>query len=95
MSIQILIGILVNTALFGLMGWSNNKLGLGVPRILSHGIFNTALAPLYFMSFGIILFSPESLFMKIVVAILLQFLINHLLWGVIIGVIARMHNKSI
>lgn len=40
MSIQIIIGILINTMAFGIMGFSNNKLGIPVPVVFKNSVLS-------------------------------------------------------
>ena len=94
MSTQLLIGIIINTLSFGVIGWRNPKTGLSVPKFLHSDLFNIALTFTYFLSFAIILFSPEKLLVKIIAALLMQFLINHVIWGGIFGVITGKNAKK-
>lgn len=94
MSTQLIIGLLTNTAAFGVMGFRNQKLGIKTPKFLQNAIFSWPLIIIYDLSFIIILFSPESLWIKIAACLLMQFVINHLIWGVITGLIAGITAKK-
>jgi len=90
MSNQLIIGIIINTLSFGVMGFRNQKLGIKTPEILLSEVFNIPITVIYYLSFVVILLSPESWLLKIIIAISMQFIINHILWGIITGVIAGM-----
>lgn len=87
MSTQLIIGIIINTIIFGIMGWRNPRTGLTTPKFLHGNLFNISLTIIYFLSFVVILFSQEKLWIKIVIALLMQFVINHIIWGTIVGII--------
>ena len=95
MSVQILIGILINTLAFGIMGFRRNRLGIAIPKFLANEFFQILITLVYFASFFIILFSPENLIIKIVICLLMQFLMNHVLWGFLTVVIASKFFKNI
>lgn len=88
MSAQLIFGLILNTIVFGLMGFSNNKLAIKIPGFLQNRFVNILITIAYFSSFIVILLSPENLILKIVVALLMQFLVNHIIWGSITGLIA-------
>lgn len=88
MSLQLIIGILINTVTFGLMGFQNQKLGIPVSKFLNNNFVYIIFTVVYYGSFFIILLSPENLVLKIIICILMQFLINPTLWGAITGLIA-------
>ena len=90
MSVQLILSLVFNTIAFGLMGFGNNKLGIAVPRFLQNKFISILITITYFSSFIVILLSPENLILKIVVALLMQFLVNHIIWGSITGLIAGM-----
>lgn len=95
MSTQLIIGIIINTLIFGVMGFRNQKLGIKTPEFLKNNFFNTPTTIIYFLSFLIIIFSPDKLWLTIAVALLMQFVINHIIWGTITGVIAGRGIKKI
>lgn len=88
MSTQLILSLVLNTVVFGLMGFSRNRLGITVPRFLKNNFVGTFLTVIYFSSFILILLSPGNLVLKILIALLMQFLINHIIWGSITGLIA-------
>lgn len=88
MSEQLIIGILANTIIFGIMAFRNQKLGIRTPDFLQSKIFGMPLIIADFASFAVILLSPDEWWIKILTALLMQFLINHIFWGIITGVIA-------
>lgn len=88
MSEQLIIGILANTIIFGVMAFRNQKLGIRTPDFLQSKIFGMPLVIADFASFAVILLSPDEWWIKILTALLMQFLINHIFWGIITGVIA-------
>ena len=81
-------GIAINTIAFGIMGFRNNKLGITIPRWLDNEIFQIFITIFYYTSFLVILLAPGNLIIKIIICILMQFLVNHIVWGTITGVIA-------
>lgn len=85
----LIVGIILNTLVFGLMGATNKQSGIPhlLPRFLVNPIADTLLLILYVVSFIVILLSPVNLFLKIIVAVVMQFLVNHFLWGLILGTI--------
>lgn len=93
MSTQLIFGLILNTTAFGLMGFSNNKLAIKIPGFLQNRFFNILITIAYFSSFIVILLSSEILILKIFIALLMQFLINHIIWGVITGSIAGVKTK--
>ncbi|MFA6006144.1 MAG: hypothetical protein WC764_00205 [Candidatus Paceibacterota bacterium] len=88
MSILLIVGIIINTMAFGVMGFRNQKLGIKVPKILLREIFNIPITVIYYLSFVVILLSPDSWLQKIIIALSMQFLINHIIWGSITGIVA-------
>lgn len=101
MSTQIIIGLLINTLSFAYMGFTNEKTGIRVilPRIILNKVVDFIITVvLYPLSFLIILFSPGNLFVKIGICLFMHFFVNHIVWGVITGMIAgliirRKHKK--
>lgn len=83
-------GLIINTLLFGYMGFTNEKMGVLsiIPKFLLNKYLSMVLTISYFLSFLIILLSPGNLLIHIIICLLMQFLINHLVWGIITGVIA-------
>ncbi|MFH0972734.1 MAG: hypothetical protein V1768_01920 [Patescibacteria group bacterium] len=94
MSIQLCVGLLINTISFGIMGFRSKKTGVTTPKFLQTKLFNTPLTTIYFLSFVIILFSPEKFLLKIIIALLMQFIINHIVWGIIFGIITGRKAKN-
>ena len=94
MSTVLIVGIIINTVAFGIMGFHKNKLGIKIPYFMHNEILQIMVTSIYFLSFVIILFSPESLIFKIVVCLLMQFAVNHILWGSITGIIAGIFFKD-
>lgn len=84
---MLLTAIIVNTLLFGLMGFNSlsRKYPLDIPLIFSRGSFYTILPFLYWASFLFILFSDGEIIRNFVICIALQFFVNHLVWGIITG----------
>ena len=76
MSTQLIAGIIINTLAFGVMGFRNQKLEINTPKFLLSEVFNWPTTIIYYVSFLIILFSPEKLLLKITIALLMQFLIK-------------------
>jgi hypothetical protein len=93
-SIQLFIGILINTIAFGVMGFRNNKLGITVPNWLDNESLQIFITIFYYASFLVILFSPGNLVIKIIICVLMQFLVNHAVWGIITGIIAGIFFKD-
>jgi len=77
-----LLAVLANTFLFGFMGLTNEKTGAFATGH-SHGLKRLiTLAPiLYLISFVVLLLSPGGLLRNIITVILLQVVVNHLIWG--------------
>ncbi len=94
MSTQLILGIILNTIAFGIMGFRKQRLGINIPPFLLSEFFNIPITLIYFASFLIILFSPERLWLKILIALAMQFLVNHILWGTITGTIAGVKSKK-
>ena len=88
MSTQLILGIITNTLAFGIMGFRSQKLGIKVPRFLLTEFFNIPITIIYYLSFVIILFSPDGWILKIAVAVCMQFIVNHILWGAVTGIVA-------
>jgi len=94
MSSLLIFGILINTIIFGIIGFRNQKLGIKIPEFLKNDFLNTPTTIIYYLSFLIILLSPEKLWLKIIIILLMQFVINHVLWGIITGIIAGRTTKK-
>lgn len=92
----LIVGIILNTLVFGLMGATNKQTGIPhlLPKFLVNPITDMLLLVLYIVSFVIILLSPVNLFLRIIVAVAMQFLVNHFLWGLIIGTIGGINAKK-
>lgn len=93
-SMQLFIGLATNTITFGIMGFRNNKLGITVPSWLNNEILQIFITIFYYASFLVILFAPGNLIIKIIICVLMQFLVNHIVWGAITGVIAGIFFKD-
>lgn len=89
-------GIILNTVIFGIMGATNKQSGIPhlLPRFFVNPIADTLLLILYVVSFITILLSPVNLFLRIIVAVAMQFLVNHFLWGLIIGTIGGIDTRK-
>lgn len=94
MSKLLIIGIIINTLSFGFAGFQNNKLGIHIPDFLRSTSLRILQNFLYFGSFILILISPGNIFIKILVCVALQFLVNHLVWGVVTGIIAGVSERG-
>lgn len=94
MSNQLILGILLNTVCFGIMGFRNNRLGIKIPNWLKSEIFGLPLLIVDLISFIIILLSPEIWWLKIIIALSMQFLVNHIIWGMITGITAGLISKN-
>ncbi len=94
---MLLIGVMINTMLFGYMAFTNEKMGIShkVPQFLLNPILNTILTFLYPLSFVFILFVPGGLIKNIIVCLLLQFIINHIVWGSIVGIISGIGSRKV
>lgn len=92
----LLLGIAINTLLFGYMAFTNDKMGIShkIPTFLLNPILNTILTFMYPLSFILILISPGGLLRNVVISLLLQFLVNHLVWGSIVGVIGGIESRK-
>ncbi len=92
----LLTGILINTFLFGYMALTNEKMGIShkMPLFLLNPILNTILTFAYPLSFLIILLSPGGLLRNIIISIALQFLINHIIWGGVVGIIGGLDSRK-
>lgn len=93
-STQLIVGIIINMVAFGIMGFHKDKLGIKIPRFLHNEILQIFITIIYFLSFAVILFSPGNLILKIVICLLMQFLINHIIWGAFAGIIAGVFFKN-
>ncbi len=85
---QIILGIIVNTIFFGIMGVCNNKLGIPVPQFLKNKTLQLLGTIVYFVTFLVVLLAPGNILIKILICLLMQFLVNHIIWGAITGIIA-------
>lgn len=87
---MIFIGVLLNTLSFGLMGFTNKQSGVPhlLPKFLISATADSIMLLLYLSSFIVILFSPIHFLARIGIAIALQFFINHVIWGLVVGTIA-------
>ena len=94
MSVQLIFGLLLNTIAFGVMGLNRQQLGIKLPQYFHNGVLQLMVTMVYYASFLIILFSTESLFLKIVISLLMQFVINHIVWGLIMGSVAGLFFKK-
>jgi len=94
MSKQLIIGVIINTVAFGIMGFHKNKLGIKIPNFLHNEILQMLITAVYFISFVVILFSPGNLILKIIICLLMQFVINHIMWGSLTGIIAGIFFKD-
>lgn len=92
----LIVGIIFNTLVFGIMGATNKQTGIPhlLPKFLVNPITDMFLLILYIVSFVIILLSPVNLLLRIIVAVVMQFFVNHLLWGLIIGTIGGLDAKK-
>lgn len=92
----LIVGIILNSLVFGVMGATNKQTGIPhlLPRFLVNPIADILLLILYVVSFAIILLSPVNLFLRIIIAVVMQFLVNHLVWGLIIGTIGGLDAKK-
>jgi hypothetical protein len=90
------VGVLINTVLFSYMAFTNDKTGIPhkLPNFLLSPILSTVLTLGYFASFLIIILSPGGLIRNIIIVLLMQFLINHILWGIIVGTIGGLLAKK-
>ena len=90
MNTQIVIGLVVNTLSFAYMGFTTESAGVLsiVPKILLNKYFDIANTIIYTLSFIIILTSPGNLLIKIGICLLMQFIVNHMFWGIVTGTIA-------
>jgi len=93
---MLIAGIIINTLLFGYMGFSNEKSGVShlMPLFLRNSVLELILTISYFGSFLIILLAPGGLIRNIIVAVLMQIIINHVIWGIITGIIAGNEAKK-
>ncbi len=92
---QLIIGIVINTLAFGIMGFRKNTLGIPVPKWLDSEVLQIPVTIAYFGSFLIVLLAPGvSWILKIILSLLMQFVINHVLWGLITGGIAGIFFKD-
>ncbi len=94
MSTQLIIGIIINTIIFGIMGFRNQKLGIKTPIFLQSKLFGLPLVIADIISFIVILSSPDVWLVKIITAFLMFFVINHVVWGVLTGLIAGVKKKG-
>jgi len=94
MSTILLVGIIINTLAFGLMGLRRNELGIKIPKFFHNELLQTLITIIYFGSFAVILFAPESLVLKLAICLLMQFIINHIVWGIVMGIIAGIFFKD-
>lgn len=94
MNKQLIIGVIINTVSFGIMGFHKNKLGIKIPEFLHNQILQMLITAVYFVSFVVILFSPEKIILKIIICLLMQFVINHIVWGALTGIIAGIFFKN-
>ena len=89
---QLYIGIAINTLIFGYMAITNKEKSLFVrlPLIFTLGGDTVVILStfLYWASFLVILFSPGGIIRNIAICLAMQFVINHVVWAVILGVIA-------
>jgi hypothetical protein len=92
----LIIGILINTFLFGIMAFTDPKMGVSslVPKILKNTRVGLIFTISYILSFLIILFSGGNLIINILVCLVMQFVINHIMWGLITGIIAGKITKN-
>lgn len=93
---MLIVGILVNTLLFGYAGFTNKKTGIPhkLPKFLLNPIIERVFTFGYLGSFVIILLAPGGLLRNIIISLLMQFVINHILWGSIVGSIAGALNRK-
>ncbi len=94
MSNQLILGIILNTIIFGIMSFRNNKLGIKTSDFLQSPWFGFPLIVVDIISFIIILSSPENWWKKVVIALSMQFLFNHIIWGIITGIVAGRSSKE-
>lgn len=94
MSKQLIIGVIINTVAFGIMGFHKNKLGIKIPEFLHNDVLQIMVTVVYFASFAVILFSPENIILKIIICLLMQFVANHIVWGALTGIIAGIFFKN-
>jgi hypothetical protein len=94
MTTQLVVGILLNTLAFGAMGFARQKLGIKTPAFLQNDIVSILITVVYAGSFFVILLSPGSWLLKIAICLGMQFLVNHLIWGVITGVVAGIGERK-
>lgn len=92
MADQLIIGILVNTLAFGAMAFigtdAKARVAHKIPRFLRNKYLDILTTVIYFASFLIILFAPSNLIINIIICLLMQFLINHAIWGTITGLLS-------
>jgi len=67
MSIQLILGIIINIITFG------------ISKFLHKRFFNIIMV-IYYLDFAIIMLSPERLWIKIVISLLIHFLISPIVW---------------
>lgn len=81
--------LLLNTLAFGYGAFTNEKMGVShlLPRVMVGSFLITLALIMYFVSFALILLSPGGLIRNLLAMAAMQFLINHLIWGTITGVV--------
>ena len=87
---MLLAGIIINTLLFGYMGFTNEKTGIPhkLPILIYNPILDLIVTVSYPLSFLIILFAPGGFIRNVIIVILMQFIVNPILWGPITGIVA-------
>ena len=84
---QLILGIIVNTLLFGYGAFFNEKTGIILPKTKFYIVLDVVLTICYFLSFLIILLAPGNLIVNIIICLSMQFLINHIVWGSLAGLV--------
>lgn len=84
---QLILGITVNTLLFGYIAFFNEKTGIILPKTKFYVVLDFVIMACYFLSFLIIMLSPGNLIINIIICLSLQFLINHIVWGSFAGIV--------